>query len=190
VPPDSIYGCWGDQHNKFYGGEYTARCSSTFTRPSRLPTAGPGDAGRAAGELRPHAPDPGMDCKPAMFLEGILNSAAEPTSISSASTLSLSIWKARLPRTWGTAAARRVVLGKISFLREVMARYGVNKPLILSESSLLCPEGQVGCDPASEAFKDAQATYVGMLYTPHLGSQSPGHRMVYPGGSGLAQTLG
>jgi hypothetical protein len=167
VPPDSIYGCWGDQHNKYYGGQYYGQMLQ-YVYPA-IKAADPQAQVMLGGLLvncDPTNASLGIDCKPSMFLEGILKFAggsyfdivsfhAFAFYMNGQITEDLGNWQPR----------GGVVLGKVSFLREVMARYGVDKPLILSEASLLCPEGQVGCSPASDAFKDAQATYVGMLYT-------------------------
>jgi len=46
-----------------------------------------------------------------------------------------------------------------------MANYGVDKPLMHTEGSLLCSENNPdGCDPPSDAFFEAQADYVVWLY--------------------------
>jgi hypothetical protein len=54
-----------------------------------------------------------------------------------------------------------VVVGKATFLRQVMAYYGVEKPLFLTEASLIChPENYVDCNPPEERFYQAQADYL------------------------------
>jgi hypothetical protein len=57
-----------------------------------------------------------------------------------------------------------VVLGKIQFLREVMATFGVDKPLMHTEGALLCHPKSPICTPPDPAFFQAQADYVIWLF--------------------------
>lgn len=52
-----------------------------------------------------------------------------------------------------------VLLGKINFLREVIAIYGVNTPVMLTEASLVCPEWVSECNTVGETFLEAQADH-------------------------------
>lgn len=166
VPPDSIYGCWGNKNDKYYGGGYYAQMLQ-YVYPA-IKAVDP-QAQVLIGGLLVNC-DPtnagSNDCKSSKFLEGILVGGGAPyfdvVSFHAFAFYQGGQINENLP-TWGPRGG--VVLGKINFLREVMANYGVNKPLMLTEASLLCPEGQPGCDPVSDAFLNAQADYVGMLYT-------------------------
>jgi len=58
-----------------------------------------------------------------------------------------------------------VVLGKANFIREILAKYNVSKPLFHSEGSLTCPEYFTNvCNPPGQDFYEAQADYVVWLY--------------------------
>jgi hypothetical protein len=57
-----------------------------------------------------------------------------------------------------------VVLGKIDFLREVMAAHGVDKPLMHTEGALLCHPSSPFCNPPDPAFFQTQADYVAWLF--------------------------
>jgi hypothetical protein len=55
-------------------------------------------------------------------------------------------------------------LGKITFLREVMQRYGINKPLFLNETGLRCDDRYTSisgsCAAASSVFEQAKANHL------------------------------
>jgi hypothetical protein len=167
VLPDSYFGCWGDQSNQYYGGQYYGQMLQ-YVYPA-IKAADPQAQVLLGGLLvncDPTNPQPGMDCKPAMFLEGILSAGGGPYFDIVSFHAFAFYMNGLITENIGNWQPRGgIVLGKINFLREVMANYGVNKPLILTEAALLCPEGEVGCEPESDAFRDAQATYVAMLYT-------------------------
>jgi len=60
-----------------------------------------------------------------------------------------------------------ILLGKLAFIREVMARYGVNKPIMMNEGGLLCHPTNPQCNPGGaykEEFHNDQANYVVRLY--------------------------
>jgi hypothetical protein len=50
--------------------------------------------------------------------------------------------------------------GKVAFLRDVMTRYGISKPIILSEAGLIC----YGCTVFPPEFEQDKAEYVVWLY--------------------------
>jgi hypothetical protein len=64
---------------------------------------------------------------------------------------------------WGNRGG--VVLGKLQFIRQVMATYNVEKPIFHTEGALLChPQNTIDCDPPGEGFFEAQADYLPRLY--------------------------
>jgi hypothetical protein len=68
-------------------------------------------------------------------------------------------WDAQNPG-WGHRGGP--LLGKLQFLREVMARYGVDKPVQMNEGGLLCYHSDPICGPSG--FYEAQANYLVRLY--------------------------
>jgi hypothetical protein len=167
VAPHSVFGCWGDATAAYYGGSYYATMLKQVY--PAIKAADP-DAQVLIGGLLldcdPTHPPQGQDCKPARFLEGILQNGGGsyfdivsfhgyPQYIGSLQ------WDEQFP-TWEHRGG--VVLGKIDFLRSVLAAYGLNKPLFHTEGSLLCRESTSQCNPPGSAFYEAQADYVVWLY--------------------------
>jgi hypothetical protein len=152
VPPDSVFGCWGDQDDEeYYGGGYYAEM---------LKAAYPGGL---LLDCDPDNPPAGKTCKASKFLEGILVNGGgnyfdivnyHGYAFYSASAAETALYYDENHPGW--AARGGVVLGKLDFIREVMAQYGVNKPVMLTEASLICDD----CIPPPGNFLEAQADYV------------------------------
>jgi hypothetical protein len=51
-------------------------------------------------------------------------------------------------------------LGKARYLRDIMADYGVDKPVIANELALGCPSSYPWCYPVPTEFREAQADFV------------------------------
>ncbi len=163
---DSPFGCWGDESDKYYGGGYYADILKQVT--PAIKSADPQAQVLTGGFLLncdPTNPLSGNICKPARYLEGILRNGGAPYfdivsyHMFGYYTLGLidegsTSWN---PRGGG-------FYGKISFLREVLAQYRVSKPLFLTETSLLCHEGNPSCSPVSEDFLQKQANFVVWAY--------------------------
>jgi hypothetical protein len=62
-----------------------------------------------------------------------------------------------------------MITGKALFLRQIMDRYGVDKPLFLNETSLGCPPYFAACDPPEAQFFDVQASHVTRSFVRGLG---------------------
>jgi hypothetical protein len=167
--PDSVFGCWGDDDDPYYGGGYYA---AMLQRVYPAIKAADSNAQVLIGGLLmdcdPTNP-PGDDdkCRSTRFFDGILANGGgnyfdivgfhgyPPYLGSLDQDINYPGWKAR----------GGVVLGKISYLRETMSRYHVNKPVYHTEGGLLCPEWAVAyCDPPSQEFYNAQADYVVWLF--------------------------
>ena len=186
VPPDHPFGCWGDKNDEFYGGGYYAQMLK-HVYPAII-TENP-DAKLLNGGLLLDC-DPTNDdaCLPGKFFEGILaNQGANYFDIVSFHTwpsyYGTLFWEEH-DYNWGKRGG--IVLGKIDFLREIMGKYGVDKPIIQTEGALGCPPGlpldynplqvvlgfQGGkmpdynpfCNPPVDAYYEAQADYVVWLY--------------------------
>jgi hypothetical protein len=167
VGPRHVFGCWGNEADPYYGGGYYAEMLKV-AYPA-IKAADPRAQVLIGGLLLdcdPTHPPQGKDCKPAKFLEGILrNGGGDYFDIVSFHGYPLYDgtlqWDPHFP-SW--EARGGVVLGKIDFLREVMASYGVDKPLMHTEGALLCHHNSPMCNPPEPEFYQDQADYVVWLY--------------------------
>lgn len=179
VAPDSNYGCWGDDRRNpdgsyvdpYFGGGYYAKMLEKATPAIRA-------ADRAASVLvggllldcDPTNPPAGKDCQPSKFLEGILVNNGKNNGASYFDFVSFHAFPGYDGAEIGDenhpywSHRGGVVLGKIDYLRSVMASRGVSKPLFHSEGALLCPIAEL-CSPPGSDFFEAQADYVVWLYT-------------------------
>ena len=164
----SIFGCWGDREDPYYGGEYYGQMLR-HAYPA-IKAADPQAQVLVGGLLLDcdpaHAP-PGQDCTPSRFLEGILRVGGgdyfDIVSFHGYALYDGSLGQDEQHRSWGARGG--VVLGKADYLRELMDKYGVDKPLMHTEGSLICPgEDIIRCNPPETVFYDKQADYVVWLY--------------------------
>jgi hypothetical protein len=164
VPPDSGFGCWGDEQDPYYGGEYYGQMLQVVY--PAIKAADPEAQVLIGGLLLDR--DPTVDehtNPPAHFLEGILRGGGGDffDIVSFHSYVSydgqLHDWQT-IPPTWAQRGG--TLAGKVDFLREVLAKYGYDKPLMLTETGILCRKCP---SPAPEDFLLAQAAYLPRLYT-------------------------
>lgn len=178
VAPNSVFGCWGDKDEAFYGGEIYADMLNV-AYPA-IKSADP-EAKVVIGGLLLDCdythPIGGGKCDSSLFLEGILRNGDgnnfdfvnfhgyAPYAGPSTGVGSL-YYDEHLPK-WEHRGG--VVLGKIDFLHFAMGRYGIDKPIFHTEGSLICPEqNTTDCAPPGAAFYEAQADYVVWLYARNL----------------------
>jgi hypothetical protein len=174
VPPESAFGCWGDEKDEYYGGGYYGEMLKRVY--PAIKAADPQAQVLIGGLLLdcdPTQPPEGKDCKPAKFLEGILKNGGGdyfdivsfhgyPQYYLSGADPSGLYGDEHFP-SWEHRGG--VVLGKADFIRSVLASYNLEKPLIHTEGSLTCPESNPdSCNPPSEALFEAQADYVVWMY--------------------------
>jgi hypothetical protein len=167
VSPDSTFGCWGDPSDPYYGGGYYAEMLK-IAYPA-IKAADPEAQILVGGLLLncdpTHPPAAGVDCAPGNFLEGILKSGGGPYFDEVSFHGYAYYWDKIFDQDQANWKHRGgVVLGKIDFLRTVMAAYGVNKPVMLTEASLVCPEWNPNCASPGQDFFEAQADYVASVY--------------------------
>jgi hypothetical protein len=164
VDPNSVYGCWGDPNDPYYGGGYYAEMlKRVYPAIKRADPEAQVLIGGLLLDCDPtYAYPDGRDCLPGRFLEGILrNGGAAGFDImayhaytyydrhSPAWDLTTSNWEHR----GGT------VIGKLHFIRGVMAQHGVNKPIMMNEGGLLCYQS-IDC----EGLEEAKSNYAVRLY--------------------------
>jgi len=173
LPGNSVFGCWGDEENEYYGGGYYSEMLKA-AYPA-IKAADPSAQVLIGGLLLdcdPTHPPEDKDCRPAKFLEGILiNGGGDYFDIVSyhgypfysSDTPGGELYYDEHFPSW--EARGGVVLGKADYLREVMTQYGVEKPLMHTEGAMICPGwNTTDCNPPGEGFYQAQADYVVWLY--------------------------
>ncbi len=169
VPPDYPFGCWGEEDDAYYGGSYYADMLKV-AYPA-IKAADPQAQVLIGGLL--------LDCDPAdpdcnspnaaKFFEGILLNGGD----SFFDVVSYHAYPAYADPSdplffdehhpeWDLRGG--IQMGKIQFLREVMATYGVDKPMMLTESGLMCIESSPYCQPLGDEFLDSQSDYVVWLF--------------------------
>jgi hypothetical protein len=163
---DSVFGCWGDIHDPYYGGRYYGEMLKVVSPAIR--SADPQAKILVGGLLldKPVSLEPGAD-KPALFLKGILETGAAPhfdivpyhaypvyDGLRVDYDLQAPNWA-----PWGGWT-----LGKARFLRQIMDQYDVDKPLFLNETALGCADEHYNCDPPPDDFFQAQADYIGRTF--------------------------
>ncbi len=154
---DNFFGCWGDIDDPYYNGESYGEMLKVVAPAMRA--ADPNVRIIIGGLLldRPDTRIVGWG-KPERFFEGILRAGAADSfdmvgvhaypwfqGVEIDSDLVDPRWI-----NWGG-----MTFGKVQFLRNVMQQYGVDKPIVMNETSLL-----LGQDFHNETFYDAQANHL------------------------------
>lgn len=163
--PWSPYGCWGDNSDRNYGGGYYATMLKTvYPAIKAIDPEAQVIVGGLLLDCDPANPPPGKSCKPARFIDGILSNQGG-AYFDYLGFHGYGYYTSGLIDDAGGWAARGgVILGKINYLRERMALYGVNKPLFLTETSLICPVDNVSLCASDGAFLEKQADYVSWAF--------------------------
>lgn len=168
VGAQQIFGCWGNPLEPFYGGSYYGQMLK-YVYPF-IKESDPEARVLIGGLL--------LDCDPinktpdsrcyqdsGAFFEGILNSGAADSfdivnfhsydfAMSGAGSFSNANWLSDGFRDGP------VIKKKVEFLRNIMARYNVNKPLINTESAVIC----LGCRTTNAEYETTKAIYVTKAY--------------------------
>ncbi len=166
IAPTMPFGCWGNAADPYYGGGYFAQMlKQVYPAIKAADPAAQVVLGGLLLDCDPGRPPAGKDCKPGLFLEGILrNGGAAAFDI--AAYHAYGLWNPgvvdadRLDTQWSHRGG--VVVGKAAFIRETLARFGASKPLMMNEGGLLCHENNSACP--SDDFFQAQASYLPRLY--------------------------
>ena len=176
--PEWPFGCLGDFTDPYFGGgDYAEMLKRVYPA---MKAANPGVQVIFGGLLLdcdPESPPPGKDCSSGRFLEGALrNGGAAYFDILAYHAYPhwgrLDWDRLTPPADWDLLHPswkhrRGILLGKLDFIREVLARYGVDKPIIMNEGGLLCHPLNPECNEGGayeEEFRDAQANYAVRLY--------------------------
>lgn len=162
------FGCWGDEHDPYYGGEYYAEMlKRVYPVIKQVNPEAQVLVGGLLLDCDPGMPPEGKDCLPARFLEGILLAGGgEFFDIVSYHGYPPFIGDLTADLNYPTWAHRGgVTLGKADYIRDVLSEFRYDKPLFHTETSLICPEwNPADCDPPKPVFYEDQAEYVVRLY--------------------------
>lgn len=166
VSSTSAFGCWGDINDPYYGGRRYGEMLKVVAPAIRAedPTA------RIwIGGLLLNSPgieerkDNWYGGKPGLFLQGILEAGAAPyfdiVAYHAYPTYINKYYDYDLNAHWWTEWGGNT-LGKAAYLRGMMAQYGVDKPLFLNETGLMCPEYYNWCNPPDNQFFQIQASHI------------------------------
>jgi hypothetical protein len=165
VPPDYPFGCWGDQDDPYYGGDYYAEALQQVY--PQIKAADPWSQvllGGLALDCDPLNQPPSKDCTPSRFLEGILrNGGGEFFDILSFHNYDLYIAPFRYEnRNWGSGSnlSGPVLIAKTRYLRNLLDAYGYGDRFLMStETGLLCGRDGLESYCQAEAFQMTKAYY-------------------------------
>lgn len=182
VSVDQIYGCWGKKSEPYYNGEQYGKMLKVVTPAIRA--ANP-NAKVMVGGLLLNSPNTDEvepeNGRPELFLEGIIQAGLQDNNFDYFDSVGYhghsNYYAANLDYTgdqlggWGIPRCgdhdycKGSAKGKIIWLRNIMQKYGVNKPLFLNESTLTCNsrngERPICTAPnPDQTFYQNQATHV------------------------------
>lgn len=169
VPPDHVFGCWGDQNDPYYGGGYYAQMLQQVY--PQIKAADPQAQVLVGGlvlDCDPLNPPEGKDCIPSRYLEGILrNGGGEFFDGVSFHNYDLYAPPFNYSNpNWNSSSQVNgpVLIAKTHYLRSLLTAYGYpDKFLLNTEAGLLC--GRSGEEPQcrSEPYQLAKAYYAAQM---------------------------
>jgi hypothetical protein len=158
------FGCWGNASDRAgYGGSaYAAMLQATYPA---IKAADPQAQVIFGGLLLDCDPTNQPDCIAGRFLNGVL-AAGGGDYFDILAYHAYTYWtdlRVDFDQTNAKWTPRGgMVLGKLQFLRETMAAYGYNKPIMMNEGGLLCFRSDPRCAPGG--FHEDQANYLVRLF--------------------------
>jgi len=180
VPPDSVFGCWGDAQDAYYGGGYYGemlkvvypQVKAADTRAQVLiggllldcDPVNPPESPPGSGKLN--------DCIASRFLEGILkNGGGDFFDIVAyhAYDYYANMVGEYVNGNWHSAwnTTGPVSIAKARYIRSLLTTYGhPDKSLMNTESALLCISKDQQCQ--SEEFASTKSYYVAEVYASAL----------------------
>lgn len=167
VPPDNIFGCWGDAGDPYYGGGVYARAlKAAYPHVKAASPRAQLWHGGLLLDCDPDNPPAGKDCRSSRFFEGVLQAGGAPyfdaVSFHAYDFYLGDVGQYANPN-WASSydSTGPVITAKARFLRTLLERYDApKKPLINTESGLLCWE----CPFSPPAFETTKAYYVPQAY--------------------------
>jgi hypothetical protein len=179
IPPQlySVFGCWGNAKDPYYGGgAYAEMLKWAYPAAKAANPQAIVMNGGLLLDCDPRYPPPGKDCLPAQFLEGMLRNQGAayfdilafhgypyygtPTAGYPGYSLGPQIVDENHESFAGSGGQ---LVGKVDFLRSVLGKFGVNKPIMMTEIALICTP-PLECDSPSVKFLELQADFVVQTY--------------------------
>jgi hypothetical protein len=163
VSPTSGFGCWGDEADPYYGGgAYAEMLKRVYPAIKQANPSAQVLLGGLLLDCDADHPVAGKSCSVSRFLEGILRNGGS-AAFDIVSYHGYAFWSGK-NEDWDMSNPAwqprgGVVLGKLQQIRETLARYQADKPVLLSEAGLLCYQSQ--CGPR---FFIVQASYLPRVY--------------------------
>lgn len=168
---DSVYGCWGDANDPYYGGGYYAEMLKAAY--PQIKSANPQAQVLVGGLLLdcdPVNPPEGQDCIPSKFLEGVLQN--EGGAYFDGVSFHSYDYYYEQPGQYGNSSWHSawdtngpLWTAKVIYLRELLAQYGhSDKYLINSETALLCGRDGKEAPCLTKEFEDTKASYLVQSY--------------------------
>jgi hypothetical protein len=166
VGPTSGFGCWGDASDPYYGGGgYAEMLKRVYPAIKQANPSVQVLIGGLLLDCDADHPIKGRKCLDSRFLEGILRNGGGG-AFDIVSYHGYAFWTGKNEDWDMTNPAWQprggVVRGKLQLIRETLARYQADKPVLLSEAGLLCYRSSPYCVPR---FFSAQASYLTRMYT-------------------------
>ncbi|MGD2178272.1 MAG: hypothetical protein PVG71_10665, partial [Anaerolineae bacterium] len=165
VGPESVFGCWGDPDDAYYGGEHYAEMLKVVY--PRMQAADPQVQVMMGGlllECDPYVTTPGNGCKNELrwrsgfFLEGVMRAGGgeyfDVVDVHSYALLRVDLpSKMHSQYAWSGTEGGTGLPENVAFARQVMARYGYDhKPVFAGELALKCEEPTATCYDVAAAF--------------------------------------
>jgi len=176
VAPESLWGCWGDEDDTFYGGGYYAEMlKAIYPVIKQAEPEAQVLVGGLLLDCDPRNPPAGKDCKPSLFLEGIMQNGGgdffDGVAFHAYDYYEGPVRGDYFHPGWNSSSASGgpVVAAKAQFVRETLFRYGrLNKFLMNTEMALVC--GRDGKEPQclTTEFNDTKAAYAVQSYLTSL----------------------
>jgi hypothetical protein len=162
-----VFGCWGDERDPYYGGgAYAEMLKQVYPAIKQANPNAQVVFGGLLLDCDPTRPDPPKPCPAGKFFEGVLRNGGG-AAFDILAYHAYAYWELAKADFDLTFAAWRhrggVLLGKLDFLRTTMRQYGVDKPILMNEGSLLCYRFNPVC--AQNGFYTDQANYAVRTYT-------------------------
>lgn len=157
------FGCWGNQDELWYGGgEYAAMLKEVYPVIKKVAPEVQVVLGGLMLDCDPARHSLlGKECRAGNFLEGVLKNGGGK-AFDLLAYHSYAYWNGatndwdRKDPNWQQRGG--ALLGRLNFIRTLLNRYQMQKPILVNEGSLLCLNSDPHC--FTETFLDAQANYV------------------------------
>ena len=164
------FGCWGDSRQPDYNGDaYAAMLKAVYPVIKAADPEAQVILGGLLLECDPELAGQARPCGMGRFFEGVL-AAGGGAFFDMLAYHSYTYW-GPVTTDWDVgfppwAHRGGALRGKADFLKRVMRRYGINKPLIMNEGGLLCYRSDPACGLGG--FYEAQANYLVRLFVRSL----------------------